>query len=205
MFRKQNQQRHRCLILGCGESGKSTFIKQMRIIHSAGFQTEEKLKIKEDIAKNIADSIKVLIDQAGGEVALSSNDSTKKAYHNVTKNLQIPTSGMLLLFLIWGYNLLISREIAGYLFSKFYNKKKQLLGMMFQLADDIQILWESQPIQEAYERRNEFQIVECAKYFLTKVHQVMHEDYVPTEDDIVNTRVKTVGKEKKYPYFKINS
>ena len=98
---------------------------------------------------------------------------------------------------------LISREIAGYLFSKFYQKKQQLLGMMFQLADDIQILWESQPIQEAYERRNEFQIVECAKYFLTKVHQVMHEDYVPTEDDIVNTRVKTVGKEKKYPCFKI--
>ena len=98
MFRKQNQQRHRCLILGCGESGKSTFIKQMRIIHSAGFQTEEKLKIKEDIAKNIADSIKVLIDQAGGEIALSSNDSTKKAYHNVSKNLQIPTSGTLLVF-----------------------------------------------------------------------------------------------------------
>ena len=99
---------------------------------------------------------------------------------------------------------LISREIAGYLFSKFYQKKQQLLGTMFQLADDIQILWESQPIQEAYERRNEFQIVECAKYFLTKVHQVMHEDYVPTEDDIVNTRVKTVGKEKKYPCFKMN-
>ena len=76
--------------------------------------------------------------------------------------------------------------------------------MMFQLADDIQILWESQPIQEAYERRNEFQIVECAKYFLTKVHQVMHEDYVPTEDDIVNTRVKTVGKGGKFPCFKIN-
>ena len=61
-------------------------------------QTEEKLKIKEDIAKNIADSIKVLIDQAGGEVALSSIDSTKKAYHNVSKNLQIPTSGTLLVF-----------------------------------------------------------------------------------------------------------
>ena len=59
---------------------------------------------------------------------------------------------------------LISREIAGYLFSKFYQKKQQLLGTMFQLADDIQILWESQPIQEAYDVRNEFQIFECAKY-----------------------------------------
>ena len=97
---------------------------------------------------------------------------------------------------------LISREIVGYLFTKFYQKKQQLLGMMFQLADDIQILWESQPIQEAYERRNEFQIVECAKYFLTKVHEVMHEDYVPTEDDIVNTRVRTVGEE--FVFSKLN-
>ena len=33
------------------------------------------------------------MEQAGGEVVLSSKDSTKKAYHNVSRNLQIPTSG----------------------------------------------------------------------------------------------------------------
>ena len=67
----------------------------MRIIHSAGFQTEEKLKIKQDIAKNIADAIKVLMEQAG-EVVLTSNTNLSLAYHNVSKNLQIPTSGMCL-------------------------------------------------------------------------------------------------------------
>ena len=65
----------------------------MRIIHSAGFQTDEKLKIKQDMAKNIADAIKVLMEQAG-EVVLTSKADLSLAYRNVSKNLQVPTSGM---------------------------------------------------------------------------------------------------------------
>ena len=43
---KRRQREHRILLLGCGEAGKSTFIKQMRIIHSDGFTAEERMAIK---------------------------------------------------------------------------------------------------------------------------------------------------------------
>lgn len=47
------------LLLGAGESGKSTIVKQMRILHVNGFSdTERKQKI-EDIKKNIRDAILV--------------------------------------------------------------------------------------------------------------------------------------------------
>ena len=60
-------------------------------------------------------------------------------------------------------------------------------------AEDIKLLWESETIQETYERRSAFQIVECARYFLSRVMEVMQPDYVPTDDDLLQTRFPTVG------------
>lgn len=51
---------HRLLLLGAGESGKSTIVKQMRILHVNGFSDPEKKQKIEDIKKNIRDAILVL-------------------------------------------------------------------------------------------------------------------------------------------------
>lgn len=41
------------LLLGCGESGKSTFIKQMRIIHGSGYSDEDKKGFAKLIYQNV--------------------------------------------------------------------------------------------------------------------------------------------------------
>lgn len=48
---------HRLLLLGAGESGKSTIVKQMRILHVNGFSSDERKNKIEDIKKNIRDAI----------------------------------------------------------------------------------------------------------------------------------------------------
>uniref|UniRef100_A0A182RSW4 Guanine nucleotide-binding protein G(s) subunit alpha n=1 Tax=Anopheles funestus TaxID=62324 RepID=A0A182RSW4_ANOFN len=48
---------HRLLLLGAGESGKSTIVKQMRILHVNGFSDSERKQKIEDIKKNIRDAI----------------------------------------------------------------------------------------------------------------------------------------------------
>ncbi|CAB3987741.1 Guanine nucleotide-binding G(s) subunit alpha [Paramuricea clavata] len=48
---------HRLLLLGAGESGKSTIVKQMRILHVNGFDELEKKQKVEDIKRNIRDAI----------------------------------------------------------------------------------------------------------------------------------------------------
>jgi guanine nucleotide-binding protein G(s) subunit alpha len=59
LFQQVYRATHRLLLLGAGESGKSTIVKQMRILHVNGFSdTERKQKI-EDIKKNIRDAILV--------------------------------------------------------------------------------------------------------------------------------------------------
>uniref|UniRef100_A0A1I8BC67 Adenylate cyclase-stimulating G alpha protein n=1 Tax=Meloidogyne hapla TaxID=6305 RepID=A0A1I8BC67_MELHA len=48
---------HRLLLLGAGESGKSTIVKQMRILHINGFNEQEKHEKIRDIRQNVKDSI----------------------------------------------------------------------------------------------------------------------------------------------------
>lgn len=51
---------HRLLLLGAGESGKSTIVKQMRILHISGFNETEKREKIQDIRRNVRDSITVI-------------------------------------------------------------------------------------------------------------------------------------------------
>ncbi|PYI10289.1 guanine nucleotide binding protein, alpha subunit [Aspergillus sclerotiicarbonarius CBS 121057] len=50
------------LLLGAGESGKSTIIKQMRIIHSGGFPEDERRQTRAVIYSNLVIAFKVLLD-----------------------------------------------------------------------------------------------------------------------------------------------
>ncbi|KIY01964.1 uncharacterized protein Z520_02102 [Fonsecaea multimorphosa CBS 102226] len=50
------------LLLGAGESGKSTIIKQMRIIHSSGFQDDERVQVKAVIFSNVVVAFRVLYE-----------------------------------------------------------------------------------------------------------------------------------------------
>ncbi|KAJ3441981.1 guanine nucleotide-binding protein g(o) subunit alpha [Anaeramoeba flamelloides] len=49
------------LLMGPGDSGKSTIAKQMKIIHSNGFRKKEKIKFKIVIYQNILDNLQILI------------------------------------------------------------------------------------------------------------------------------------------------
>ncbi|KAG5460685.1 MAG: hypothetical protein BJ554DRAFT_7229 [Olpidium bornovanus] len=44
------------LLLGSGESGKSTIVKQMKIIHQNGYKQQELERFKSTVAMNIVDS-----------------------------------------------------------------------------------------------------------------------------------------------------
>ena len=144
----------------------------MRIIHSAGFPEEEKKEQKKDIANNIASAILTLLDKAtfAEESALTSRDDTSEAYDRVVSQIQMNRET-------------VNSDMVA----------KATPQEIFELKDDIKALWESEEIQAVYERRNTFQIVECARYFLNKVEEVCAEEYVPNDQDMVQIRVRTTG------------
>ena len=59
--RKMHQE-VKLLLLGAGESGKSTFLKQMKIIHGVVFDPEELRELRRNIYQNMIKGMRVLVD-----------------------------------------------------------------------------------------------------------------------------------------------
>merc|ERR1712093_278796 len=59
--RKRDHDTVRLLLLGAGESGKSTVAKQMKIIHQESWTEEERKNFVMTIHQNIYDSLKAMI------------------------------------------------------------------------------------------------------------------------------------------------
>ena len=58
---KKAKQELKILLLGSGESGKSTIVKQMKIIHQNGFTEQELFMYRITILKNVMDSVNAII------------------------------------------------------------------------------------------------------------------------------------------------
>ncbi|XP_076140438.1 guanine nucleotide-binding protein subunit alpha-14-like [Alosa pseudoharengus] len=75
------------LLLGTGESGKSTFIKQMRIIHGAGYSNDDRRGFTMLIYQNIFQNIKGLI-QAMETLKISFVDDNNIQYAQMLSGVQ---------------------------------------------------------------------------------------------------------------------
>lgn len=60
--KKNLRQEIKILLLGAGESGKSTFLKQMRIIHGKDYLEQDRLEFRHTIYHNILKGMKILVE-----------------------------------------------------------------------------------------------------------------------------------------------
>lgn len=85
----------------------------------------------------------------------------------------------------------------------FYQLLEERTSHSHALVEDIKVtpdlgriishLWSDKGIQEAFKRACEYQLSDCAHYFLNNVERLSDPAYVPTTHDILHTRVKTCG------------
>jgi len=80
--KKKMESEVKLLLLGAGESGKSTVAKQMKIIHLRGFNKDECLTYKSIINNNVIGSMKVLIHAANDRGIAISNKAVADRFVN---------------------------------------------------------------------------------------------------------------------------
>ncbi|XWS26487.1 hypothetical protein CRYUN_Cryun26dG0036300 [Craigia yunnanensis] len=154
------------LLLGAGESGKSTIFKQIKLLFQTGFDEAELKSYISVIHANIYQTIKILYD-GSKEFAQNSADSSKYVLSSENKVIGEKLS-----------------EIGSRLDYPHLNR---------ELAQEIETVWKDSAIQESYVRGNELQVPDCTHYFMENLQRLSDANYIPSKEDVLYARVRTTG------------
>jgi len=158
--KKKLRNTYKILLLGCGEAGKSTFIKQMKIIHSGedegGWSDEDKQKYRKEILVNVIQCLQILLEETTEELETSLINTAARI-----------------------------RELDP--------DDERDHGLLWGFRDNIQAIWEDSAVQETFNRRNEYNLPDCCRYFLSNIQRITAPTFVPESRDILQVRVKTTG------------
>lgn len=147
------------LLLGAGESGKSTIVKQMKIIHEKGYSRDECLQYRPVVYSNTIQSM-IAIIRAMGQLKVDFSHSDRA-------------------------------DDARQLFALAGNAEEG--EMSPELGNVMKRLWRDRGVQECLKRSREFQLNDSAAYYLNDLERISQAGYVPTEQDVLRTRIKTTG------------
>lgn len=146
------------LLLGAGESGKSTVLKQMKLIHLGGYNEPERDSYKEIIYSNTIQSMRAILEALPQlDIALApTNDARRNTILALPPQIEADV---------------LPRDVA----------------------DAIRNLWRDNAIKEAVRRSREFQLNDSAIYYFNSIDRMAAPNYLPTDQDILRSRVKTTG------------
>lgn len=152
------------LLLGSGESGKSTILQQLKILHQNGFSKEELIEYRPFVFDNIIDTGRDIIN----------------ARKQFNINLELD-SGLNLEDL----ELLANFSIPSTQLTKFPHELFPILSKLWKLPSTQNLI--------TGEESSSFYLMDSAGYFMENLDRISQENYQPTITDILRTRKKTSG------------
>jgi guanine nucleotide-binding protein G(s) subunit alpha len=152
---------HRLLLLGAGESGKSTIVKQMKILHDDGFNEQEKIEKTEEIKRNVKNGILTILGEMTKLVPPIKLENPEEQWR-----------------VEWLQENMTNEDMLEY---------------SEEFFDHVDVLWKDGGVQDCFERSNEYQLIDCAQYFLDRAHVIRKKDYSPINQDLLRCRVLTRG------------
>ncbi|WPK25762.1 hypothetical protein PUMCH_003090 [Australozyma saopauloensis] len=174
-----NEKDVKILLLGSGESGKSTIVKQMKILHKDGFSEAEAYDYKPFVYKNVLDCIKniinAIVDLAPDLIAPQGSEPTFTKTEDGSRE-HILSYDELSMILDYEHSINtdepFSQEIAALI--------EKISGYP-EVLDFIK------------HNQGKFYLIDSTQYFFTEIKRIASPDYMPTPADILRTRKKTSG------------
>jgi len=157
--KKVLQHEIKLLLLGAGESGKSTIAKQMKVIFMSGYSDEERAPYKEIVHSNVILAMRSLM------IALNKINFIDSLSPENKANAQ----------------LFLSNDIL------FEQEVKKEIGAA------VKALWTDPELRKKYQATSEFQVHDSAQYYFDQIDRISQEDYLPTVQDVLQSRARTTG------------
>jgi GTPase SAR1 family protein len=151
------------LLLGAGESGKSTIFKQMKIINKDGYSKEERLAFRSIIWSNTIVSMKLLAG-AFDKIPDEEEDPVVKEMLDRLEDATEEEESL-------------TNEVEG----------------GGNVGDLIKKMWGNDKIRFYFENKSKFQLNDSAEYYFDALDRLSAESYEPTEQDVLRSRVRTTG------------
>lgn len=166
---KQDLNMVKLLLLGGGESGKSTVLKQFKLLYGLEYTQTERLQFASYIKKNIMDNMLLLC------LALYGQDSGHALVSSEAFLTVCPNASELL-------------EAGG--------TPTCATALTSSNYEHILTLWKHAAIQSMWSKRSELHVLDNTATFLSSrntLENIAHESYSPDNNAILNARIQTSG------------
>mmetsp|Transcript_21318 Transcript_21318/g.52175 ORF Transcript_21318/g.52175 Transcript_21318/m.52175 type:complete len:375 (-) Transcript_21318:307-1431(-) len=169
---------HKLLLLGAGESGKSTIFKQMTNIYGGGFSEKDRREFIPIIHSNTIHGIQCLIRASYALAARGKKRDDEALMRCAVEDSKVQALMVELL--------------------QFSSLDEPLTK---EVNESILTVWKEKGIQKTYEYRGQFSLPDSTEYFFGRLEDTWQNDYVPTLQDVLRSRVRTTGiLEQTYDY-----
>ncbi|ORY51633.1 G protein alpha subunit [Rhizoclosmatium globosum] len=201
------------LLLGAGETGKSTILKQLKLIHGIGFSEDERRTFRSAITLNVMTCAKTLVKSMTAlkipfGFVPSSVPKPDRQESQSTSNINMDGDGL-------GYrgeSKFKHDYIALAAAADFESRTDYKIPDFAHLVESCDITfcfggsdntmpveiyeavlqtWKDSGIQYCFSRANEFQLLDSCAYFMADLPRICDSAFVPTDQDILAARILT--------------
>ncbi|XP_050722947.1 guanine nucleotide-binding protein G(q) subunit alpha-like isoform X2 [Eriocheir sinensis] len=151
----------RLLVLGASDTGKSTFMKQMRYVFGDAFPAHERRRHLPHVRRNLLESLhKMVLAMDVLAVAYATPEARVAAGRFAD---MVPLEAFL----------------------------HEDSPMDPSLVEETRAMWADQGVQEVFRRGNEYHLMTNADHFIASAPRILRDDYLPSVDDILRMRYPT--------------